>query len=1126
MLRDSFLHHLFGKKKNLSCRNLTDSKRKSLRLEALEDRHMLAVTFDSPIVDTYTADTSGTVVNPDLISHDKVFSADLNLNDDKSAISLIVLNKNNSKVSTYVNNGTTNAFSSEPVTFVPTDGLHLLTSAAVGELTGDGYVDLITGYPEDDFLNFSVYRGDGNGGFFPTPITTAFEDLQSYLAQKGITVPNEGSLHVLSMDITLVNNNMVCAVNFAITKGGNQFESTGSVNLLFTNDGTGKFNAPTIITTSGDILAAGDLGGTDTKSEYVVKNEQNLTIYLDAGTQSSFTTPNYAYPVSQVFVAQCYREGSGSNANKGNDGKMEIITTHFNEADNSYYLCVTTVSGSAASIGSDYYKLEIVPYNVVTGDFNNDGYIDIFVTDGNVYQTWLGQSGKTFKPETAIIANGDFETSYVADFDGDKINDVLVIGQRFAWLVPGDTSKAPTPVCDFTKEGITPKDIAFGDFNADGMMDFAVLSFNGDEVFVFSNTSISSNVTFSRPSTLTVFGGKQLLVANFDNAYGDDIVVYGLDSGSATVPTLQTFLSEDSGFGNVKTTSLVDPHDSKPIFFDLLTVGIVTNDAYVDIVGIVNGSAARVQSAYYVLSNTSSNAGRFAVGNKVTFGTTTTNPTAAAIGNLDGDPRNDLVILDANGRQVLMLPQSSTTSGNFRPDLAVATFIANGTVGNQLVLRDFNMDGALDILVGMVENSGETRFRILENANDGSGTMSSNISFLAGSFSGATSSELSVHVGLLDNNGSPDVIIVGGNTVKQFKNSNKDGADIGTVTLVFRDYTGAIINTEVADLSTLANRLTYIDEWSNFWVEIWANTGSSAGISQFTTSLTFNADVFEVRPGDIVSGSGFTLNQTDTSVLGQITLSGTVLAPAGTQGDNTNTLLARVSFRPVAGAVGTNGKETKGLSIDLDYAGYLQPHANGFAVGTNSTLTLTDKTLGNPVGTVSNDIPLYPMMYDVNDDGVINLADFTFLANVWDTSVNAAGAKTFIKLLDYTQDGVVNLADFTLFRQNFDVSREDFRNNAQLTKTSYINSFPGILAPSSSNQKLQTVSLNEVVEELTMPMGVNMETQMQQSQSQSDPQNQALMAYMASQDTKKDDFDINDLSPLSATERLLAEGKL
>lgn len=1132
-MRDSFLHLFFGKKKNASVRKPTGPTRKTLKLEALEDRHMLSVTFETAIENTYTADTSGTSVNPDLVKHEMIFSADLN-NDGKDDI--LVVDKNSSKVYTYLNNGSsTNAlvgYASNP--FVPSDGLRLVSRAAVGSLTSDDYVDLITGYTQDDVLYFSVYRGNGSGGFYDVSIGSSYANLQSLLTSQGVTIPSNGTLYILLTDISLADTNgdghldMICNVAYDVVLADNTSYASGSINLLFANDGTGSFNtSPTALATDGGmILAAGDLTGT-TLPEYAVKTgAQQLTVYLNTGAKSSVSAVNYTMKIEDAFVAQCYKDSTTDG------GKMEIITTHTDGTN--YFLCVTTVGTSSATIGT-YYQLDVVPDHIITGDFNNDGYFDILVSDGEIYQTLLGTSSKTFQSENKVIANGDFETSYVADFDGDGIADVLAVGQRFAWLIPGDTSKSATVVVDFSTYGITPRDIAFGDFNADGKTDFAVLTFTGDEVYVFSNASTSSQAAFSRSTTLTAIGGKQLLVANFDNANGDDLVVYGTDS-QMTNPTLQAFLSTgSSGLGSsVKTTSLTKS-------YDLLVVGEVTNDGYVDIVGIVNGSSSKTTSSYQTLANTASNPGVFSALNSATFGTTTTNPTAAAVGDMNGDGRNDLVILDAGGKQVMILPQSTTSSGLFQ----VGTNIKSTTVTSasivvasfsQLSLGDFNGDGLWDVLAGVIDSGGTVQFRILENDPANKGTLLTETNFITvGSFDGVTSSGLSVHVGRLDANGTADVVVVGGNTVKRFINTDKTGADIGTVTLVFRDYNSTVVSTEVVDLSTLANRLSYIDEWSNFWVEIWADTGSAAGISQFTTVLTFNSDVFEVREGSsyIVSGSAFT-NFSYTISGGQITISGSVLSSAGTQGDNTNTLLARVSFMPTDVTLDNTGVETGGVLLDFfTNSEYMQPTDNGFALNvTASTLTTTAGLSGNPTA-MADDIPLFPVIYDVDDSGKVDISDFPYFVMAFENEVDAAGAPVYVRMFDYDHDGVVNLNDFVCFQQNFrlELSRAACRANPNL-KVYYPSNFPESYLEnwqsSISGASLRMSLLDIVSEELTNQemASVTESTALAQTVSVLETQTEALLAYIASQDAKKDDFSIEDLSVLSETERLLAEGKL
>lgn len=70
--------------------------------------------------------------------------------------------------------------------------------------------------------------------------------------------------------------------------------------------------------------------------------------------------------------------------------------------------------------------------------------------------------------------------------------------------------------------------------------------------------------------------------------------------------------------------------------------------------------------------------------------------------------------------------------------------------------------------------------------------------------------------------------------------------------------------------------------------------------------------------------------------------------------------------------------------------------------------------------------------------------------------------------------------------------------------------------------------LDIVSEELTNQemASVTESTALAQTVSVLETQTEALLAYIASQDAKKDDFSIEDLSVLSETERLLAEGKL
>ena len=1097
MLRDSFLPFLFGNKAQSDKSSRRDSGRRSLNLEALEDRHMLSVSFDSPIVNDYVASSSG-AVNPSLVEHRLLFSGDFN-NDGKADILAV----ENSRAYTYLNSGSKqNAFPDSGL--LATNGLLTIMKADVGKVTGGTSLDLLGVSVTDNTFNFSVYGGRGNGGFYNLPtVESNWTGLSNLLTSRGVTVPPAGSLYSALGNIFLVENNgsldLICTVAYYVARADSSLYEFGTINLLFANNGKGEFvTAPNVISTGNTgMIAAGDLTGNG-RPDYVTRNDQNadkLDIYLNNGTK--ITTDALGKEIGEVVVAKCHT---------GN--RMEIIAA-VKDANGNNSLCVLTVNGTTVS-KSALYSVDIVPINIVAGDFDNDGMIDIFISDGSIHQALLGQSNGTFKTEKAVVANADFMAVYSADFTGDGTIDVLAVGKRFAWLIPGDSSKSPSVVVDFATYNLTPKDIAFGDFNGNGKIDFAVLNHAGNEVHVFnqSSTTVSTPLFTKAATPLSASFGKQLLVGNFDNAHGDDIVIYGVDETGIASPVLQTYLSTTSGFSAVKTTPLPDT-------YDLLTVGDATNNGYLDIVAIWNGNIGTrtAQVSYYqVLENNSANPGSFTAKPRVTFGTQSTYVTAAAIGDMNGDNRNDLVLLDAAGKSVLILPQSPSpgvfwTNANMKSYLVTGLSVDNAAF-SQLAIADFNLNGVNDVLVGMWTTSGDLTFRVLENdpANKGTFKSDTNITYMQNDFIGTNASGLALHVGLLDDNGTPDLVFVGGNTVKRFHNTDKSGSEIGTVMLVFRDYNSN-------------NELTYIDEWSTFYVEIWGNTGTSAaGIKNFETVITFDTRFFEVRFDEIAWGTNISGNFTKGT--GQITLNGTV---SGTQGNNTNVLLGYVAFRP--------SSDTR--SIALDFSNGPKPMENGFAVQKN-TITSTTNVTGQSKYVMPKQIPLFPVIYDNNGDGRIDAQDYTRFLQVYGMNVSSNSAEQYIHFCNYIiSTQTISAQDYTLLLQNYGLTKKAFRDDPRnpANRLDFHSSFLGQTLPAVSPvapaaaPAMMASFAGEVFEELFDGSSF-LEPLAASTLPEQNTQNQALMAFIDSQETKKDVFDIESLNPASETARLLAEGKL
>ena len=345
----------------------------------------------------------------------------------------------------------------------------------------------------------------------------------------------------------------------------------------------------------------------------------------------------------------------------------------------------TTTPDGTFSLLAGGYRVGSSPYGMASGDFNNDGHLDVVTADelGGSVSVLLGNGDGTLQEARTLSSPAYRPTSVtVGDLNADGNADLIVSNESSVTLsvlfgAGNGTFGSPT----LYTVGSRPRGSTVGDFNADGKLDVAVANFGSSTMSVLLNSGNGgllpavNYATGTLPTAMIAgdFNGDGKLDLATPNSRDDNISVrFGTGTGTFGAKT-------DYAVNGISPRWIVAVDLNADGKLDLATANY-------------NGATASV-----LLNN---GGGVFAAGVAYATGTGPDGLFNLVAADLNADGRQDLAVANHDYGRIGLL------YGN--GDGTLQAGVSQNFSAQDLTAGDFNEDGRLDLAAISRSNSNVT----------------------------------------------------------------------------------------------------------------------------------------------------------------------------------------------------------------------------------------------------------------------------------------------------------------------------------------------------------------------------------------------------------------------------------